>query len=158
MKYIFLCLATAAIATPSAAAPAADPAPAAGGSNALISGMMTPFLTNAGVDAETTAKLVEALQFIDMAKLLSLVSTGAFSDTQGGPVNLALVVNNELVQAALVEAKLDMTAIATSLGVSLDNVNGSGDTSVTPEEVVSGSGSLVAGLVAVAMLSAIVVV
>eukprot|EP00729_Bicosta_minor_P022537 gene22537-15706_t len=106
MKSIFTCLAALALVN----VPHAD-------AQLDLGELVAGFLGETGVDQATTDALVSAMETMDTTVLLTLVTTGAFTDTVGGPVNLGKVFANELVQAAMVEADLDVTAISAALGI-----------------------------------------
>ena len=114
--------------------------------------MLTGYFKTAGIEQGVIDQILRAMQDIDQTKLIAMASTGGFSE--GGvidaPVDLAKIIKNDLVQAALVEARLDVNAMASALNVSLVP-------STTAPTAASSSTPLVASMATVTMLSAICV-
>ena len=117
---------------------------------------MTGYFKTAGVEQGVIDQILGAMQFIDQTKLITLAISGGFSEggVAGAPVDLAKVINNDLVQAALVQAKIDVAAMASDLGVSYASGDGPPTTAPT---TAAGSTPLIASMATVTMLSAICV-
>lgn len=109
VKVLFLCFAAVAVSNAADHGEVGEAGEAGAGTDVDaptggmdISALIGPFLASLGVDDDVTADLEGAMAFMDASTLMSLVVTGAFTDTPGGPVNLQKIIEHPLVQAALV--------------------------------------------------------
>eukprot|EP00729_Bicosta_minor_P015984 gene15984-32835_t len=163
VKVLFLCFAAVAVSNAADHGEAGEAGEAGAGTDVDaptggmdISALIGPFLASLGVDDDVTADLEGALAFMDASTLMSLVVTGAFTDTPGGPVNLQKIIEHPLVQAALVEAGLDINVIASALGID-DFTLGDDTGTPTTSSACTQAPVIVVGLTAMAVLSSIIV-